>query len=266
MARALTHVALHVKDRQASEAFYKEWAGMVDSSPEQQQKSPWLSSPGKQGAFALVLVPTAKTDHVQPIIDVTRLGFACESKEALRDLYKRAVQAKIVERAYEETPSGVRANFRVKDPDGFIVEFWISEHLPPQRKFNNLSLHVCDMELSRAFYEKWCGMRLLLYGKVSKSLRVGTSGEQDPFQLILCDGAAEASAQSGQEISHLGIAVDSEEELHALRRQAKEEGLQFLSEMRSMPYPAGTLFIVKDPDNRNVEFSVGQPLGKTPRE
>jgi catechol 2,3-dioxygenase-like lactoylglutathione lyase family enzyme len=262
MAKILTHIALHVKDRQASEAFYKEWACMVDASPDVGQKSPWLSSPGKEGTFALVLVPTAKTEHVQPIIDVTRLGFAVESREALLALYNKAVQARIVERAYEENATGTRATFRVKDPDTFLVEFWVAENPPAQRKFNNLSLHVRDMNASRAFYQKWCDMDLLFFGQLSKSCRIASRHQQDPFQIVLCDGAVAPSAQLAQEISHIGIAVESEEELQALSRQAKNENLPFLSEIRSPPYPAGTLFIIKDPDGRNVEFSVGQPLGK----
>lgn len=260
MAKELTHIALHVRNRAQSEAFYKKYGGMVNASPDVNQFSPWLSSPGQEGRFALVLVPTAKTDHRQPNTDVTRLGFSVESPEKLKQLYIQAVADDIVRQAYDQNPTSGRCNFRVTDPDGFFVELWYAENPPLSEKFNNLSLHTINMNMTREFYSRWADMDVLLYGKVSKSCRIVTPGQPDPFQIVLCDDAVKPAYMHESDISHIGVAVESMSELEELHARAQSEGIVFRP-LQSPSAAAGTLFIVKDPDGRNLEFSYGQFLG-----
>ena len=259
MSKILTHVALHALNRAESEKFYSEWAGMRDASPDVSQKSPWLSSPGKEGVFSLVLVPTAKQQHQQPVTNVTRLGFAVESLTKLRSLYTRAVANSNVLRPLDESPNG-RATFCLRDPNGWIDELFVPKNPPLHPIFNNISLHVRDMTVSQEFYREWCDMNVSHYGQVSRSCRMVTPGQSNPFQLILCDGAATTAGLEKSNISHIGIATATMEELQTTYERAQQAGIVERS-LITLPYPAGTLFFAKDPDGNNVEFSYGQPLG-----
>lgn len=265
----LTHIALHVKDLQQSLDFYQGWADMIDISPLDCQKSPWLSSEGHDSKFALVLVAGAP-DEVNGNNAVmkegsndTRIGFSVGSKGVLKALYNRAVkEGRVVVKAYEETADGARASFRMQDPNGYQVEFWTSEDVPENIKLNNISLHAHDMTVSRDFYMDWADVDVLLYGKVSPSCRLINTDGVKSFQLVLCDGASdETSKQSIGNISHIGFAVDSMETLRALYNKAQNSNLVVLDWVNMKP-PAGTLFFIRDPDGYCVEFSHGQPLGK----
>lgn len=260
MSKRLTHIALHVQDRAASLAFYRDWCGMVDSSPDPNQKSPWLSSPGKEHDFALVLVGGAQSPRHQPPTDVTRMGVAVESREALLALYDRAKAEGIVCKPLEEKPNGVRSYFQVTDPDGYVVEFWVGIHERLSRKFNNLSIHVQKLDESKAFYERWCDMEVFHHGNMTRSCRAASPGHRDDFQIVLCAEPDNPASSMDNDISHIGIAVETEDELRDLYELAQAEGLVCWP-LHTRPYPAGTLFSIKDPDGHIVEFSYGQPLG-----
>lgn len=260
MDKALTHIALHVHDLDASLRFYEDYAQMVDTTPREDQSSAWLSSHGKEGDFALVLVPGAKEKQDGNAVNTTRLGFTIESKEKLRDIYACAVKNKTVVQAYEESADGQRASFRMTDPNGFLVEFWTSQSSPEQSKLNNITLHVGDMEVSKAFYEEWAGMGVLQYGQVSKSVRMVSPNEDDAFQLILCDQAAEPLSRAQNDVGHVGIALSSLDDLKAIYDKAQDAGIVDIPWMEMKP-PVGTLFMIRDPDGNRVEFSYGQPLG-----
>ena len=265
MTTALTHIALHVRNREESIRFYKDWCGMVDSSPGKDLKSPWLSSPGEEKTFALVLVSGAKEDRNQPRTDVTRMGFRIESKEELLCLYERAQGEDIVDRQFTQSPDGKRASFRIKDPNGYIVELWVGAMPALTRRFNNMSLHVSDMQASHEFYRTWAGLELAHVGRETLSCRLTTPGQDKPFQLVLCsdsacnDASCRAAPKSG-DISHIGIAVQSIEELKDIYNRAVAKNI-INWPLQERPFPAGTLFSIKDPDGNTVEFSYGQPLG-----
>lgn len=260
MALKLTHIALHVQDKAASLRFYRDWCGMVDSSPDPQQKSPWLSSPGKEERFALVLVGGARERRAQPPADVTRMGVAVESRAALEALYARAQAEGIVHTPLEEKNGGRRATFRVTDPDGYVVEFWIGQSERLSRKFNNLSIHVHNMDESREFFRRWCAMEIFHHGSLTQSCRAASPGLRDDFQIVLCAAPAPVLQNNERDISHIGIAVETKYELESLYRRAQAAGLVHWP-LHTRPYPAGTLFSIKDPDGHIVEFSHGQPLG-----
>lgn len=269
MSTTLTHMALHVCDLEASLDFYKGWGDMVDVSPLADQKSPWLSSRGDEGKFALVLVPGAtKPGKTVPDCDPepkTCLGFSVETKQRLKQIYNQVAAKAPIVQAYEETADGARASFRVEDPNGYVVEFWTSAQAATQTRLHNVALQSRNMTVSRDFYEDWGDMHVLLYGKTTQSCRlVSNDSDVRALQLILSGSAADAATEEAcvdvRDVSHMGFAVDSREELEEIYKRAKANDLVTV-DMVDMDAPAGTLFFMRDPDGYTVEFSYGQPLG-----
>jgi len=61
-------------------------------------------------------------------------------------------------------------------------------------------------------------------------------------------------------ISHLGISLDSREDVDRIAAMAKDDGCLLLGPMYRNPV-VGYICIVTDPDGNNLEFSVEQVLG-----
>jgi lactoylglutathione lyase len=61
-------------------------------------------------------------------------------------------------------------------------------------------------------------------------------------------------------ISHLGISLDSRDEVDQIAAMAKEDGCLLLGPMYRNEV-VGYICIVTDPDGNNIEFSVEQVLG-----
>jgi catechol 2,3-dioxygenase-like lactoylglutathione lyase family enzyme len=262
MSRALTHIALNVRDRAASEAFYRDWAGMVNATPDQNHQAPWLSTPGQEGRFALVLVPGAPGPHRQDEGDETHIGIIMESEAALDALYDRARREGIVHTGLHEGVMSGRKAFSVFDPDGNVVQFTFKRHAPAPltRTFNSMTLHVHDLQASEEFFTQWGGMRALDHPHKGEMARLASPGYENTFKLIL-RGDAQADYQRDEDdISHLGFAVSDRQELTEIFAAAADVKLKYWN-LQTHAYPVGTLFSVKDPDGHIVEFSVDQPLG-----
>ncbi|HTK85669.1 MAG TPA: VOC family protein [Patescibacteria group bacterium] len=262
MSRALTHIALNVRDRAASEAFYRDWAGMVNSTPDQNHQAPWLSTPGQEGRFALVLVPGAPGPHRQDEGDETHIGIIMESEAALDALYERAQHEGIVHTGLHEGVMSGRKAFSVSDPDGNVVQFTFKRHAlaPLTRSFNSMTLHVHDLQASEEFFTKWGGMKLLGHPHEGEMARLASPGYENTFNLILRGDAQTEYLRDEDDISHLGFAVSDRQELVDVFNAAAEAKLKYWN-LQTHAYPVGTLFSVKDPDGHIVEFSIDQPLG-----
>ena len=61
-------------------------------------------------------------------------------------------------------------------------------------------------------------------------------------------------------ISHLGISLDSRDEVDRIAAMAKDDGCLLLGPMYRNPV-VGYICVVTDPDGNNLEFSVEQVLG-----
>jgi len=209
MSKALTHIALNVRDRAASEAFYRDWAGMVNATPNQDHAAPWLSTPGQEGRFALVLVPGAKAAHRQDSSDETHIGIIMESEAALDALYVRAQREGNVHSPLHEGAQSGRRSFSVLDPDGNVVQFTWKRHAPAPlaRTFNSVTLHVHDLQDSEEFFTKWGGMKLLGHPHNGDMSRLASPGYEDTFSLILRGNAQAPYMRDDDDISHLGFAV-----------------------------------------------------------
>lgn len=131
----LTHVALHVRDTTASAAFYRSYCGLVPTharDADSAQPVVWLSEPGKETEFAIVLIGGGARPP-QGEKDFSHLGYACESRAEVDRLAARAAaDGRLVWPARQEPPP-VGYYCGIADPDGNLVEFSFGQPLGERR-------------------------------------------------------------------------------------------------------------------------------------
>ncbi|WP_371367561.1 VOC family protein [Pseudomonas sp. QL9] len=125
----------------------------------------------------------------------------------------------------------------------------------------HLALHVPDLEASIAFYERFCGMRVIHQreGKGSRVVWMAEQGKEHQFIFVIMPGG-ESRHLASDDYSHFGFAVDSHEKVDAIAAEAERAGC-LIWPPRQEPYPVGYYCGVRDPGGNYVEFSYGQPLG-----
>ncbi|MDN6859713.1 VOC family protein [Pseudomonas sp. CAN2814] len=125
----------------------------------------------------------------------------------------------------------------------------------------HLALHVPDLEACIAFYERFCGMRIIHQreGKGSRIVWMAEPGKEHQFIFVIMPGGEERHLAS-DDYSHFGFAVDSHDEVDRIAAQAKAAGCLIWAP-RQEPYPVGYYCGLRDPAGNYVEFSYGQPLG-----
>ena len=129
----MTHVALHVRDVDATTAFYARHVGLVvvhRRSDDRGSHVVWLAEPGREREFVLVLVPGGPNRSVDGP-DYAHLGFAVASREDVDRAAARAdAEGCLVWPAREEPyPLGYYCGLR--DPDGTFVELSYGQPLGP---------------------------------------------------------------------------------------------------------------------------------------
>ena len=127
----------------------------------------------------------------------------------------------------------------------------------------HLALHVRDLEACIAFYERYCGMRVV-HERAQGSdgdriVWLSEPGREADFIFVLLPGGPGRKQENG-DFSHFGFALESRTAVDAIAERARAEG-RLEWEPREEPYPVGYYCGVKDPDGNFVEFSFGQPLG-----
>ncbi|GAB5388759.1 MAG: VOC family protein [Alphaproteobacteria bacterium] len=129
----------------------------------------------------------------------------------------------------------------------------------------HIALDSSDPEASIAFYQDWCGMEVV-HKRASQSHQgrnvywLSSPEYKGLFAIVLLPGRIKPKQQTATDYSHLGFAVDTEEEIYRIERRAKDEGILFWPVSES-GWPVGTWCAVTDPDGYVVEFSHGQPIG-----
>ena len=128
-------------------------------------------------------------------------------------------------------------------------------------KCTHIALQVRDIARSIAFYERYCGMGIV-HDRMSDPLRVVWLGwGEDPpkFVIVLIHESYETNVQPpGQ---HIGMAVDSREEVDAIYDRARADGLEGLWEPADAGPIVGYYCGLPDPDGNIIEFSYGQRIG-----
>jgi catechol 2,3-dioxygenase-like lactoylglutathione lyase family enzyme len=127
---ALTHVAFHVDDLEASTGFYRRYCGLhqVHARDDGTTRVVWLSEPGKDTQFVFVLISGGATSAQAPN-DYSHLGFAVESRERVDEIAERARADGILLWAPTDNPYPVGYYCGVKDPNGQVVEFSFGQPL-----------------------------------------------------------------------------------------------------------------------------------------
>ena len=127
--------------------------------------------------------------------------------------------------------------------------------------FTHCALHVADLDQSIAFYESYCGLKIVKEHGEGKSRVVwlASPGAEDKFVLVLLGGGPRRT-QDEEDMTHYGFGVASREDIDRIAERAREEGLLHWAPREYAP-PTGYLCGVKDPTGYIIEFSYGQPLG-----
>ena len=129
-------------------------------------------------------------------------------------------------------------------------------------KCTHIALQVRQTARSIAFYARYCAMRVV-------HQRAGTEGGtitwlgwgEDPprFVIVLIEEDYEVNRQP--EWQHIGMAVDTREEVDERYRLAMMDGLTGLWPPTDGGPVVGYYCAVPDPDGNLVEFSCGQRIG-----
>lgn len=147
VAAQVTHMALQVKDMQASIDFYKKWGGMevIDlKRPDvKEETSVWLACPGQEEQFVIVLLPGG--DGSPKAEGMRHIGLAVGSEEELREIADEADKAGLIHWPYQQHSYPVGTLFSIKDPDGYIVEFSYGQPLGLNYDAANDDHHAMDV-------------------------------------------------------------------------------------------------------------------------
>jgi catechol 2,3-dioxygenase-like lactoylglutathione lyase family enzyme len=130
---SLTHVALHVRDIEASIAFYCRFCGLrvvADRREPAGGRVVWLAEPGREQAFIFVLIDGGPGRQPTPG-DFSHLGFACESRAAVDRIAHDAERAGCLLWPPRLEPYPVGYYCGLSDPDGHAIEFSYGQPLGP---------------------------------------------------------------------------------------------------------------------------------------
>lgn len=125
----------------------------------------------------------------------------------------------------------------------------------------HFALAVRDLKASIAFYEIYCGMRIV-HDRQRNDDRVvwlAEEGREQELILVLMEGVPRPP-QGEKNYSHFGFALGSRGEVDAIAQRAEAAGILAWPAVQE-DYPVGYYCGVADPDGNVVEFSYGQPLG-----
>lgn len=142
----------------------------------------------------------------------------------------------------------------------------------------HIALPVRDLEATLAFYARFTNLKVIhrRYDEQTMMSTAWLANERDitvdeaaRFVIVLIEGALPRDVVGDDieehhgfltSISHLGLSVDSRDEVDRIAERARAEGCLLLGPMYRNAV-VGYICIVTDPDGNNLEFSVEQVLG-----
>ncbi len=154
---------------------------------------------------------------------------------------------------------------------------------PPTSLLTHIALPVRDLEATLAWYRKYTTLEVI-HEREDPETKLRTAWLANPgdrtdsggdigvqaakFVIVLIAGklptniTGDIKEEYGflTSISHLGISLDTREDVDRIAAMAKEDGCLLLGPMYRNVV-VGYICVVKDPDGNNVEFSVEQVLG-----
>jgi catechol 2,3-dioxygenase-like lactoylglutathione lyase family enzyme len=129
----------------------------------------------------------------------------------------------------------------------------------------HIAIIVSNVDQTIRFYSEWCGMSVV-HTRVSEDhpdrqvVWLSSPGYEGKFVIVVLPGGIVKKTPDQSGFDHLGIAVESAQEVQNLAARAKAAGILFW-DYQVEPYPVGPNCAVSDPDGNIVEFSYGQPIG-----
>ncbi|MCH8912624.1 MAG: VOC family protein [Planctomycetes bacterium] len=116
------------------------------------------------------------------------------------------------------------------------------------------------MRDSIQFYRRICGLRIV-HERTEESHVVWLGWGEDPpkFVIVLLEADYERNEQPPWQ--HIGMSVDSRDEVDAIHSRAVADGLTGLWAPEDAGAIVGYYCAVPDPDGNMVEFSFGQRIG-----
>ena len=134
MRPVLTHVALHVRDLQASLEFYSNVCELRcihrRGEPTQPGAVAWLAEAGREHELILVLIAGGPARTVCAD-DFSHLGFALDSRDAVDRIAARGEQQGCLAWTPRQEAYPVGYYCGLRDPDGHVVEFSYGQPLGP---------------------------------------------------------------------------------------------------------------------------------------
>ena len=147
----------------------------------------------------------------------------------------------------------------------------------PNSLLTHIALPVRDMEAMKAFYARYTTMKIIQerHDDETGLSTIWLANERDiteegaRFVIVLIEGQVPRGVvgdaiqeQYGflTSFSHLGLSLDSRDEVDRVAELAEEDGCLVLGPMYRNEV-VGYICLIRDPDGNNVEFSVEQVLG-----
>ena len=133
MKPVFTHCALHVRNLEASMAFYREFCGLkiVEEHGEgPNDHAVWMTEDDREEDYVFVLL-LGGLGHQQRDADLSHFGFAVGSKSEVDEVADRGQAAGMLAWAPKEFPFPVGYRCALRDPDGYLVEFSDGQSLGP---------------------------------------------------------------------------------------------------------------------------------------
>lgn len=148
---------------------------------------------------------------------------------------------------------------------------------PPPSLLTHVALPVRSLDDTLAFYEKFTTLVKIQerYDPETKMRTAWLANERDittegaaRFVIVIMEGSLPTQITGDIEetygfltsIAHLGISLDTREQVDAIAALADADGCLVLGPMYRNP-EVGYICLIRDPDGNNVEFSVEQVLG-----
>ena len=152
----------------------------------------------------------------------------------------------------------------------------MSTTVAPHTLLTHIALPVRDLDAHLAFWAKYTRMEKIheRYDEDTHLRTAWLANSRDKtekaarFVVVLMEGklptqiTGDIKEEYGflRSIAHLGISLDSRDDVDRVAEMAKEDGILVLGPMYRNPV-VGYICLVRDPDGNNVEFSVEQDLG-----
>ena len=147
---------------------------------------------------------------------------------------------------------------------------------PPESLWTHIALPVRSLDETMAFYDRYTTLENIHERQDPetnlRSVWLANPGDKTEqaarFVLVLIEGSlpkqitGDIKEEYGflTSISHLGISLNTREEVDQIAAMADKEGILVLGPMYRNDV-VGYICMIKDPDGNNIEFSVEQVLG-----